>query len=75
MSEKKIYESCEAANYALGTCPRPLSNSDGGHWWYIDHEEEDRLADEGKEVDYIACLCKTCTQKMRLSIEAEEYPV
>ena len=71
-----IYKSCEAANEALGPCRRPLANSDGGHWWYIDSEDECVFLgpEEGRE-DYIPCVCKSCPQKMRLSVDAEEYPL
>ncbi len=70
--ETKIYESCESANDALGPCPRALVGSDGGHWWYIDNETE---GDPNKGEDYIACICKSCPQTMRLSVDAEEYPI
>lgn len=70
-----IYESCEAANNALGPCPRALAESDGGHWWYVDHEAEEEAAESGEDKDYILCECKTCPQKMKLSADAEEYPV
>lgn len=72
MSEDTIYASCEAANDALGPCPRALVGSDGGHWWYCDSEA---LLDADSEVDWLACECKSCPQKMRLSLDAEEYPV
>lgn len=74
MSET-IYASCEAANDALGPCPRALVGSDGGHWWYTDHEAETEAAEAVEVKDYIHCECKSCPQKMKLSVDAEEYPV
>lgn len=68
-----IYESCEAANDALGPCPRSQAGSDGGHWWYIDREELDST--HGELQPFISCVCKSCPQTMRLSVDAEEYPV
>lgn len=65
-----IFPSCEAANDALGPCLRPLANSDGGHWWYIDHAEE-----SNESSAFILCVCKSCPQRMRLSADAEEYPL
>jgi hypothetical protein len=69
-----VFESCQAANDALGPCPRALADSDGGHWWYVDHEaEEDAIGDDEK--DFIHCECKSCPQKMRLSADADEIPL
>lgn len=68
--DSTIYESCKAANDALGPCPRALVNSDGGHWWYVDTE-----ADVEDPFPAIKCVCKTCPQTMWLSPDAEEYPV
>lgn len=70
-----IYASCEAANDALGPCPRALAESDGGHWWYVDLENDEERAESGVILDYIPCVCKSCPQKMWLDIEAEEYPI
>lgn len=74
-----IYESCETANAALGPCPKALVGSDGGHWWYVDHAAEEQKSKHGRvrggDEDFISCLCKTCPQTMRLSIDAEEYPL
>lgn len=74
-SDSTIYASCEAANDALGPCPRALAESDGGHWWYIDNEAEKRAAKRGGEMAFIYCVCKSCPQKMRLDVQAEEYPI
>lgn len=70
--DSTIYASCQGANDALGPCPRALVNSDGGHWWYVDYDEE---AESAVLPGYIPCVCKSCPQKMRLDVEAEEYPV
>lgn len=82
MSTPTIYASLEAAHHAMPDCPRPLGGSGGYHWWYIDHEklaEQWEAAEEGKEEtsdqDFVPCICKTCSQRMLLSAEAEEYPV
>lgn len=68
--DSTIYESCQAANDALGPCPRALVHSDGGHWWYVDHE-----ADIDDPFPAIKCVCKSCPQTMWLSPDAEELPV
>lgn len=56
-------------------CPNSKAESDGGHWWYIDHEAEDEKARLNIFDDWIECLCGTCPQRMRLSPDAEEYPL
>ena len=68
----QVYESCEAANDALGPCPRALVHSDGGHWWYIDNDEFEKHDGSQK---FVPCVCKSCPQKMKLSVDAEEFPV
>jgi hypothetical protein len=77
MNESKtVHASLEAANEALGRCPAPLAGSGGYHWWYVDGDEERKHigADGFSTVDYVACMCKTCGLKMRLSSDADEYP-
>lgn len=76
MSQETIYASIEAANDVIGKCRRALIHSGGYHWWYIDGEEEEKgIGDDGfSRFDYIACMCKTCGTKMRLSVNAAEFP-
>jgi hypothetical protein len=69
-----VFESCQAANDALGPCPRALADSDGGHWWYVDYDAEEAAESDGEEKDFINCECKSCPQKMRLSSDADEIP-
>lgn len=74
-----IYESIDHADEGFGpTCPKASADSGGYHWWYIDQEAEEALSmsqieDEG--IDYVNCVCKTCGQKMKLSADADEFPV
>ncbi len=63
-----IFKSQEAATAALPPCPRPKGGQ-FGHWWYID---SDRIEDEPAE--FIPCVCGTCGQEMKLSVDAPDYP-
>jgi hypothetical protein len=65
-----IYENCEAANDAVGPCPKALAESDGGHLWHIAEAE----AKNWKHY-FLFCECKNCPQKMKLSADAEQYPL
>ena len=57
----------EAATADLTKCPRPKGGQPD-HWWYIDHKQLNG------NPDYIPCICGTCGQKMKLSINAEDFP-
>lgn len=74
-TDQDVFNSCEEANEALGPCENAKSESDGGHWWYIDHELEDEKDERHQFDDWIECRCGTCHQRMRLSADAEEYPL
>ena len=67
--KETIYPSLEAADKTLSKCPRPHAGSGGYHWWYIDSKKLESSGD-----DVVPCICKTCSQTMLLSADADEYP-
>lgn len=72
---KQVFKSIESANASLPKCPKPLAESDGNHWWYIDHEKEELKAETGIGQDSFSCVCKTCNASMELSADAEDVPL
>jgi hypothetical protein len=67
-----IFEDVDAANDALPKCPRPKAGADGGHWWYCECGEEfDGLIED----HIVLCVCGTCGGHMKLSADAQEYPL
>jgi hypothetical protein len=75
ISFREPFSSLQAANIALPQCPRPLANSDGNHWWYLDTETIDADLEKSMGVlESIACKCKSCPARVRVSVDAEDLP-
>lgn len=70
-AEKQVWPTLESIRIP---CPRPLAGSDGGHWWYNDHEAMEVMEDSGVQIDHFPIVCKTCGLKLKLSVDAPEFP-
>ena len=55
-------------------CPRPLAGSGGLHWWYNDHEAMELMDRAGVQITHVPIVCKTCGLKLKLSVDAPEFP-
>jgi len=69
------YSSLGAANLVIPKCPRPLANSDGNHWWYLDTVTMDADLEKSMGVlESVPCMCKSCSAKVRVSVDADDLP-
>lgn len=68
---------------AVGNCPRPTADAAPFHHFYNDHDRDaermDAIHNQGKGHDdplseYGAVVCKTCSRRALVRIDAEDFP-